>query len=116
MPLLLALALLLSLLAPAPSGVTLTAGLTDGDLVITVQTDAPRHFSMELGATGGASVNAPTIYEFDLLPGELFGRRISPYGPGAITIRVWASDGGNDPAAEQTVHLPTLRVYLPRVT
>lgn len=106
--------LIIALLAALiPSGVTLDATMTTDGLRFVVQSDAPRHFYVQLDPVGGATIQSPIIYEFDLDAGESFGRVVSVSGPGSVAVRVWASDGGEDPVAEQVVVLPTRRTYLP---
>ena len=95
---------------------TLTLIFGSNGLTLSIQTDAPRHMYVQLDTDGGAVLNAPQIYEFDLQPGETFTRIIPAYGPGTVTARVWVSDGDKDPVAAQTAALPTLRVYVPIAT
>lgn len=91
----------------------------DNQLTFTVQTDIPRSFYVELDTTGGATVQGPSFYLFSLKPGETFGRTITAVGgltPGTVRVRVWASDGGEAPVAEQTVNVaarPAQRLYVP---
>jgi hypothetical protein len=92
---------------------TLTLMFGPNGLILSIQTDTPRHLYVQLDASGGAVLNAPQIYEFDLQPGETFTRIIPAYGPGTITASVWEDDGGIGPAASATVQLPTHRLYIP---
>lgn len=114
---------LLSALASPP--VTLTAAMpAPGNLFFMVQTDAPRHFYAEIDTSAGLAA-APAIFEFDLLPGETFGHSVQVnqttplhLQPEYVRVRVWASDGGEAPAAEQRIDVPfapPLRVYVAHI-
>lgn len=96
-------------------GVTLDTTLTDGNLSFVVQTDAPRSFYVQIDTIGGASTQAPTIYQFELAAGEQFGRTIPVFGPGSIAVRVWASDGGEPPTVEALIPLPAHHIYMPLI-
>jgi hypothetical protein len=109
-----AIVVLLAALLAIP-GVVLTTAPTDAGGSFTVTTDAPRSFYVQIDAQGGARLQSPAIYVFGLETGESFGRTISAAGPGSVRVRVWASDGGEGPAADQTIALPTRFVYVPLV-
>jgi hypothetical protein len=107
-----------SLFIPA-APVTVQASIVTDGLRFMVQTDAPRSFYAQLDASGGATVQGPMIFQFELAAGQTFGATV-PIGrgftDGSIRVRVWASDGGVGPAAETIVDvtaLPAQRVYLP---
>jgi hypothetical protein len=112
----------LSLLLP-PSGVTLTTTLTD-ELTITIQTDAPRGFYVEIDTTRGVTADA-VFFQFELAAGEQFGKNITVtilpvlhLSPESVRVRVWTSDGGEAPLIEQRIPIPTaspLRLYLPHI-
>jgi hypothetical protein len=91
------------------SGVTLTAAPHQEGVQFAVTTDTARHFYAQVDTTMGAV----DIFEFNLLPGETFSRIVPAQGPGAATVRVWASDDGVGPAATQVVRLPGAQLFLP---
>jgi hypothetical protein len=104
-------ALLLAL--HAPPGLSLTMLPNEYGVSFVVHSDAPRHLYIQVDSAGGARVQSPTIYEYDIGAGELFARNIEVSGPGAVRVRVW--DGGTDPSADTTYQLPTRRVYVPLI-
>jgi hypothetical protein len=97
--------------ALALPGVVLTMLPNEGGVLFIVASDAPRHLYVQVDGAGGARIQSPIIYEYDIGAGELFGRTIEVYGPGSVRVRVW--DGGADPSADTTYQLPTRRVYMP---
>jgi hypothetical protein len=97
--------------ALALPGLTLTTVPNEYGVFFVIASDAPRHLVVQIDAAGGAQIQSPTLYEYDIGAGELFGRNIEVSGPGSVRVRVW--DGGGEPAADTTYELPTRRVYLP---
>jgi hypothetical protein len=94
-------------------GVVLTMLPNEYGVLFIVASDAPRHLYVQVDGAGGARIQSPIIYEYDIGAGELFGRTIEVYGPGSVRVRVW--DGGTDPSADTTFQLPTRRVYVPLI-
>lgn len=92
---------------------TLTLTPNENGVLFVIASDAPRHIYVQVDSAGGARVQSPTIYEYDIGAGEFFARTIEVYGPGSIRVRVW--DGGEGPSQDQTFELPTHRLYVPRI-
>ncbi len=97
------------------TALTLTVGQSPEGYYFYIQSDTQQHCYIEITPSGGAQLVTTSYissyYEVDIAPGELFGRSIVAYGPGEVTIRVWA--GGQEPVATHVIHLPTHRLYLP---
>ncbi len=97
--------------ALALPGVVLTMQPNQDGVAFIVASDAARHLYIEIDPAGGAQLQSPVQYQYDIGAGELFARNIEVYGPGSVRVRVW--DGGAEPSADTTFQLPTRHVYLP---
>ena len=97
------------------AALTLTVGASPDGHFFYIQSDTPQHCYIEITPSGGAQLVTTSYissyYEVDIAPGEMFGRSIVAYGPGEVTIRVWAGD--QEPSAVHVIELPTHRVYMP---
>ncbi len=100
-----------ALLSP---GVIITMQSTPAGLFFVVSSDAPRHLYVQVDGEGGAQIGSSSYYEYDIGAGELFGRRIDAFGPGAVRVRVWTAGASSEiPIADTTFPLPTFHTYLP---
>ena len=100
------LSIILSLLL-ATSGVQITVTAPQGCHPCYVQIDP----------TEGITAT-PSIFQFDLNPGESFGGTVqltrAADRAGAVRVRVWTEQSGQDATADQTITITTIhRVYLP---
>lgn len=102
----------------------LTLFPTSEGLTFTVTTDTAAHFYAQVDSTPGLAAS-PQIFEFDLAPGETFAHAINVslrpglhLSPESVRVRVWSSEGGEGPAADESLALaapPPLHYYVPLI-